>query len=531
MKQLLLFLMMLLPLTASADAVEIDGLYYNLVSKTKTAKVARNPNNYQGDISIPNNVTYEGTTYQVNTIGENAFYYCVQLTSVQIPSSINTIEAYAFDGCHLTSIAIPSSVNLIKSDAFANCSHLESVYIENLSSWLNIDFEGNFGRTNPLYYAKHLFLNGNEIKNLVIPNGVSAIKQYAFCNCEGIETISFSEGVETIGQLAFSGCAGLKSITFSNTITQIENEAFAHCAKLKHVDFPSSVTSIGVRCFQQCEKLETIVIRNDYSTKIDYNAFSNCAELTDVICYNTITPGTDGIFPPATVVFESSMVESATLHVPAGSIDCYTSPAPWKDFGNIVEITYDDVEIGDLGIGTFCGTNPMDFYGIDDIKAYTVSSYESASGQVTLSRVHYVPANTGIVVRGNKGTYSLPFGVGESITSNLLKGVTTNTVLDKVNGDYTNYVLANKGSNLGFYAVTDGSTLGAGKAYLPLPTADLPSAAREFVLVFDDGETTKIKSIASQEEAPKGCYDLQGRRVANPTTGLYIVNGKKVIIK
>ena len=64
-----------------------------------------------------------------------------------------------------------------------------------------------------------------------------------------------------------------------------------------------------------------------------------------------------------------------------------------------------------------------------------------------------------------------------------------------------------------------------------LPTDDLPSAAREFTLIFDDGETTEIMKVASQEKAPQGYYDLQGRRVANPTSGLYIVNGKKVIIK
>ena len=127
--------------------------------------------------------------------------------------------------------------------------------------------------------------------------------------------------------------------------------------------------------------------------------------------------------------------------------------------------------------------------------------------------------------------YTIPAGVGQPVYPNMMKGVTTNTVLDKVNGDYTNYVLANKGGNLGFYAVSDGSTLGAGKAYLPLPTADLPSAAREFTLIFDDGETTEIMKVASQEKASQGYYDLQGRRVANPTSGLYIVNGKKVIIK
>ena len=253
--------------------------------------------------------------------------------------------------------------------------------------------------------------------------------------------------------------------------------------------------------------------------------FSNCDNLTDVYCFAENAPTVEN------TTFENSYVDYATLHVPASAISSYSSSAPWSGFGNIVAITSEDITIGDLGIATFCGSNPIDFSGTDDVKAYVVSSFESATGEVTLTRVNYVPPFTGVIVKGDKGVHTIPAGVGQPMYPNLLKGVTTNTALNKVNGDYTNYVLANKGGNLGFYAVSDGSTLGAGKAYLPLPTADLPSAAREFVLVFDDGETTEIKSIASQEEAPKGCYDLQGRRVANPTAGLYIVNGKKVIIK
>ena len=184
---------------------------------------------------------------------------------------------------------------------------------------------------------------------------------------------------------------------------------------------------------------------------------------------------------------------------------------------------------------TYCSLDDMDFSGTDDIKAYIVSAFKPSTGEVTLTRITDVPANTGIVVKGAAGTYSIPMGLGETIVSNMLRGVTTNTVLNKVEGDNTNYVLAKKNGNLGFYAVVDGSTLSAGKAYLPLPTASLPSGARSIKLVFEDGGTTGISEASplndNGELINDNVYDLQGRRVEKPTRGLYVVNGRKVVIK
>ena len=89
-KQLLLLVMILLPMVASADPVEIDGIYYNLISKTKTAEVTSNPNNYTGTIIIPEFVTYENTNYTVIRIGESAFWCCSKLISVSIPNSVTS---------------------------------------------------------------------------------------------------------------------------------------------------------------------------------------------------------------------------------------------------------------------------------------------------------------------------------------------------------------------------------------------------------------------------------------------------------
>ena len=134
-KQLLLFAMMLLPLVASADAVEINGIYYNLVTKAKQAEVTSNPNKYTGSVVIPEKVTYESVEYSVTSIGNSAFYYCSGLTSITIPNSVTSIGNSAFSLCSgLTSITIGSGIKYIYSSAFASCPELTDVtcYAENV---------------------------------------------------------------------------------------------------------------------------------------------------------------------------------------------------------------------------------------------------------------------------------------------------------------------------------------------------------------------------------------------------------------
>ena len=131
-KQLLLFAMLLLPLVASANPVEIDGINYYLTSKIQKAEVIKNPNEYTGNVVIPEKVTYESVEYSVTSIGSGAFGGCSGLTSITIPNSVTSIGYSAFDGCSgLTSITIPNSVTSIEIWAFYNCSGLTSITIPN----------------------------------------------------------------------------------------------------------------------------------------------------------------------------------------------------------------------------------------------------------------------------------------------------------------------------------------------------------------------------------------------------------------
>ena len=132
------FLLVLLPLFANADPVEIDGIYYNLVSKAKAAEVTKNPNFYSGKVAIPETITYNGVKYSVTSLGEGAFYGCSSLQSVTIPNSVTTIRYCAFEECTaLTSVNIPNSVTSIGECAFRNCEVLSFLTIPNNVTYID----------------------------------------------------------------------------------------------------------------------------------------------------------------------------------------------------------------------------------------------------------------------------------------------------------------------------------------------------------------------------------------------------------
>ena len=162
----------------------------------------------------------------MTSIGEGAFYGCNYIKSITIPNSVTSIGYRAFKECSgLTSIDIPNSVTSIGSYAFVGCP-LESVNITDIAAWCKISFE-DYG--NPLSIAHHLCLNGEEIKDLVIPNNVTSIGNNAFSGCSGLTSVTIPNSVMSIGYWAFDGCSGLTSATIPNSVTSIGYDAFSDC--------------------------------------------------------------------------------------------------------------------------------------------------------------------------------------------------------------------------------------------------------------------------------------------------------------
>lgn len=185
------------------------------------------------------------------------------------------------------------------------------------------------------------------------------------------------------------------------------------------------------------------------------------------------------------------------------------------------------------GMGTLVADHPMDFSD-DDLKAY-IASIEGTT--VTFTRIEKVPAYTPVLVKYKNAETAAPSisfcnaEDAETVSTNALKAGTGAAVATYPDDTHTNFVLTtgNSGASHGFY-FANGRTVATNRAYLQADTKIAAATAR-LNIAFSDDETTDIDIVNKDGNHANGCYNLSGQRVAQPSKGLYIVNGKKMIVK
>ena len=483
--------------------------------------------------TIPNSVT---------SIESGAFYECSGLTSITIPNGVTSIGGSAFNGCSgLTSVTIPNSVTSISDDAFHGCSGLTSVTIPNSVTYIGVTaFYGCSGLT-----------------SVTIPNSVTSIEYSAFEGCSGLTSVIIPDKVTSIGERAFSYCinltslvvesgnpvydsrdncnaiietaintliAGCKTTVIPNTVTSIGKYAFSGCSSLTSVTIPNSITAIVDGAFSGCGSLTSLTIPNSV-TSIGYYVFEVCSSLTSVTSLAQTPPFMrDGAFTNYDI----------PLYVPKGTRDAYLAASPWNKFKEIIEIEgtdEDEITIKEIGKTTWCSEYDLDFTSVEGIKAYTATGYNNITKTIWLTRVMEVPAGTGILVKGDAGTYKIPHAEVQSAYANWFVGNLGETIsISETDGDKTNYYLSGKDGT--FVSVNGSANIGKNKAYLQLPTSVF-GGTRSIGISYDDEDgTTSIKSLSPVLSEGEGAwYTLQGQRVAKPGKGLYIKNGKKVIVR
>lgn len=460
-------------------------------------------------------VTFAGTP-ALTTIGSRAFNSCEALTSFAVPASVKTIGASAFSNCsELTTFTFDGTPTLttIGNSAFQDCKKLTSFTIPESVKTLG---------TTVFWFAGLTSLN--------IPAGVTSIGQALFCSspvttvtvdagnakyadlgCNGIfekaankliaggAVTTIPDGITTIGEEAFWGEEGSFALTLPESVTTIESRAFHMTSGLTSVNIPSGVTHIDAETFFFCE-------------------------IQDVYCYASPTMTWDGGMKDD---FSLMNPKSTKFHVADADL------SDWETNFPNANVTF----VGDLA-PTVAG-NAVDgvywatyYNSTANMKAdaNTIVYKAAVNGNtITLTEIadNVITAGEAVILKSTEANVSMTTSADASAadySDNALEGVDVATA---VAADFKYYVLSNENSTLGFYRY-NGATLGANKAFIKVADAGAPAY---FSFNFGGEPTGITNTNRTNNTNISVVYNLSGQRVAQPTKGLYIVNGKTVVIK
>ncbi len=374
-----------------------------------------------------------------------------------------------------------------------------------------------------------------------------------FYDCSSLTTIDlshFDTSNVTAMTMMFAGCSGLTSLDVSKFNTSKVTGMggmFARCTNLTSLDLrsfntenvtemdgmlseSSSLTTLDLSSFNteklttmhamfnDCSNLKTIYVGSKWSMasiiyEYNFEIFLNCTNLV----------GEQG------TTYREDRIDITYAHVDGGS----SNPGyfTFKEGGESpAEETEETIKITSAGQTTWCSAYDLDFTNVSGLKAYIAAGYNRTTGTIWLMRVFEVPAKEGILLMGDPGEYKVPHKSTTTYYMNMFKGTLEDITINETEGEYTNYYLSNGDSGVGFYKVNGSIGIKAHRAYLPLLKGTAQAGTRFIGIEFGDG-TTNLTPALSKGEGEGEWYTLQGQRVTKPGKGLYIRNGKKVVIK
>ena len=416
--------------------------------------------------------------------GSPWYAYREQIKTIVIGDGVVQIGARAFKDCTgVNSVSFGNSVNAIELFAFSNCTSLTSV---------------------------------------ILPPSMRYIYDMAFSECTSLTSVTLNDGLQEIWSYAFSECTNLTSVTIPASVRVIGGYAFSECTNLTSVTIPASVTSIGGYAFSECTNLTSVTIPASVRD-IGSNAFYLCSSLTSVTIF---APELDWYSGPA---FDYN-ADGRKIYVFSDCVETYKSE--WSKYANAIE-AIPALAVRDAGgeLGSWCTY----YNGLADVtvaEGTTVyTAKQNNAGGVTLTET-----GSRVIKRGEavllKSTADIVLssaadsGTG-TYTGNELKGVDYETAQD---ANTTYYVLSKVNGVFGFYKLKNTVNLGANKAYLAVANAhDAP----EFIGFGENTTAINEHEFNESYELSGERYSLDGRKLQGMPTqkGLYIVNGKKIVIK
>jgi hypothetical protein len=515
----------------------------------------------------------------VSVINDDAFYGCEGLTSVTFPEGVTTIGASAFGSCtNLASVTIPKSLTYIGGGAFSSCTALNAVHVSDVAAWCAIPFLESTG-SNPLKLAGHLFMNGEEVKDLVIPEGVTSISYGAFNGCKEFNSVSIPSTLTKISGFAFSGVeantvyikdlAAWCKIKFGDELANSSNplyhvqHLFVDGEEVKDLVIPDGVTSISDYAFYYCEALTSVNTGNTV-TSIGGYAFVGCTNITTLTIGSTVssfgsrpffhTVGLNEVISQISEPFEideysfinnidgTLKTPSATLYVPVGTKALYEATKGWNTFKNIVEMVNIDPIEGETTVNTE-SLNGQDLSDnvVDDIY-YNVGDdgYDATDGSIVIGEAtnmgqitNAVPGSDdvknnfkGIILKVAKGKGTITVNVKTSGNAQLVVQVGDGTpmIASKTEkGDVVVSYDVEEDTYVYIYAILGGSAARATRA-----SSD--GEVRIYGINIKPG-ATGISSIVKEANSNAPFYNLSGQRLSVPRKGINIIDGKKVVIK
>ena len=449
------------------------------------------------ELTLP--ADYKGENY---AIGANVFKGKTTITSVTIPNSVTNIGEDAFHGCTgLTSITIPNSVTSVGEDAFAGCKGLKTIY-----NFSNLTFStGSSSNGYVAYYADKVynapngFIDGDFIwyenedgmtlagylgnaTELTLPadykgKSVTNIGEDAFHGCTGLTSITIPNSVTSIGEWAFRGCTGLKSITIPNSVTSVGEDAFAGCTNVEKLYLDCA--EVG-DWFSGVSAMKEVTIGNGVTTVVA-SAFSACTGL-EKVCINNLavwcgidfgSADANPLYYAKNLYLNGELLTSLTLPAEVAEVKDYA-------FYNCNSVTNIDIINNIKSIGNSA------FYGCNDLETLYISNTIESIDDYAFAECNNL--------------LEIKIGSKKAITAS--ENVFSSDA-------YNNACLYVPTDRKDFYAKTS-------------PWSNFIIREMDF---------TGIEELKSENGKVKTIYDLNGRAVEKPANGIYIIDGKKVLIK
>ncbi|MCQ2608220.1 MAG: leucine-rich repeat protein [Bacteroidales bacterium] len=284
---LLTYIFLIVSNAAFCEKITVNNIYYEITSSSTVSVSNRGEEEddwmyyqaselYTGSLIIPESISYNETTYTVAAIANDAFIGSKLLTSIFIPSTIQTIGNGAFTGCSgLETISVSEANKVFESsNGILYKKNPSSIFFvpKNIANDITI-------KEDITVIPSSAFQNCKRVTTITIPDNVTTIEDGAFADCTNLEEIFFGKSVKTIGVNAFKACNSLYIVTIPSSVTSIASSAFSNCQNLQYVLLKEGLQSIGSYAFYNCQNIIGIELPSTLKS-IGDNAFKECINLS-----------------------------------------------------------------------------------------------------------------------------------------------------------------------------------------------------------------------------------------------------------